>query len=691
MYRQHKRIFAFFIMIFLTIQSTLILFAQNNVAAETDPMVVDGELDLQHHTIAENDPIELEGEWEFYWLELLSPEEVEDYTPHIVPVFDDWNNYSLDDQRLDRYGYATYFMTIQLNETAAGEVFSLYMPSIATAYDLWVNGELITSGGEVAVNRAEMTPGNRPHVVTFQTDTSEIELLLQVSNYHQRKSGLWEPITFGTAEQIADQRERSIILQVFVIGSIFIIGFYHIVLYFQRPKHQSALFLAIVCFCVAMRTMFLKDNLFVHLFPGVRWEIFVSIEYLVALIALIFFLLFVREGFSMKIPVKINRFFILALAVYSLFVIVTPARVFTNTFFIFQSLIIMIMVTIVIASIMGVLRRQEGAYLNLIAILVLSAAVMNDIFYYSNWISTDEFVSVGLLFYLFTQSIHLARRFSRSFDKVEHLTEELKQLNQTLERKVESRTMELQQANTRLQKMEEARRRLFANVSHELNTPLTFIQGYIKAMMDGVIPKDDSTYLRTVYDDTKMMSHMIDDLQMLSKLESGQIELSFELVEVRTFFSNLIEKEKAIFEKNGLALHYVEDIPADQTFVYIDPIRMEQAVMNLIINAEKYTPEGGSITLKLDFDKKASEQLSVSIIDTGTGIAEADLAHVFERFYKAKKKNNGSGKGGGLGLAIVKEIMDTHHGSVGVHSELGKGTTFFFTLPIQQKNEREHR
>src|SRR5699024_4336311 len=156
------------------------------------------------------------------------------------------------------------------------------------------------------------------------------------------------------------------------------------------------------------------------------------------------------------------------------------ARVFTNSFTVYQTFFFITMLLIVITSFIGVIRKAEGSYLSFFAMLVLFAAVLNDIFYYSNRISTNEFVSVVLLFYLFIQSVHLARRTSRSFDNVERLSTELKEMNVSLEKKVEKRTGELRKANSSLQKMEQARRKLLASVSHELNTPLTFIQGYIK-------------------------------------------------------------------------------------------------------------------------------------------------------------------------------------------------------------------
>lgn len=185
----------------------------------------------------------------------------------------------------------------------------------------------------------------------------------------------------------------------------------------------------------------------------------------------------------------------ISLLLYCLFVIIFPARIYTNSYSVFQVLILLMIFIVVAASIKEYRRRREGSGLNLIVLIIFSATVISDFFYYRLWISTDELVSLGLLFYLFTQSMHLARKFSRSFEQAERLSQELQQLNESLEKKIAARTIELQNMYQELQKAESARRRLLSSVSHELQTPLTSLQGYVKAMLDGVVLKIQLTYV----------------------------------------------------------------------------------------------------------------------------------------------------------------------------------------------------
>lgn len=676
--------------VFIVIISITFL-TQYSTEVEASSLIVNGQLDLSNKELSEEGPFKLNGDWNFYWQKLLEPTDFKQSVPlhsTLINVPSSWSNQLIDDIALPRDGYGTYRLTLRLNEAEQGKLVSLNMHSIATAYRLWVNDELLASNGVVGDSRDKMIPKEYAKIVTFEVNQPEIEILLQVSNFHQRKSGLWGSITFGTLEQITEHRERGIAIQLFVVGCIFIIGFYHLVLFLILRIEYSALFLAFACFGVVVRTLLLKDTLLISMFPQINWEVAVTLEYLGALIALLFFLLFVKQEMAKDISNKLTNFLVSVVIVYSLFVIFTLARIFTNTFLFFQLLASLIMLIIVIVSVISALRKREGAYLNVVAMLVLFIAVLNDVFYYSQMISTDEFVSLGLLFYLFTQSVHLSKRFAHSFTNVEKLSKELQGLNHSLEQKVVKRTEELQEANKSLQKIESARRRLLASVSHELNTPLTFIQGYIKAMIDGVISKDDSTYLRAVYSDTQMMAHSIQDLQELSKLESGQVSFRFESLDMQAFVLQLYEEQKQVVQERGFHFHYKETVfnarSDDKVFCKIDPIRIKQVYINLLTNAQKFTPAGGVISVEVEIPSLSnSKEVKVSIRDTGQGISEKDLPFIFSHFYKVNRTTNEEQRGVGLGLAIAKEIIEFHEGSVGVKSEQGKGSAFFFTIPIQ--------
>lgn len=669
---------------FLVIMSS---FTNNSVDARTSsvPIVVDGQLDLRQQDIDTNSPLKLNGEWEFYWQQLLEPNDLESpmlkNKNELIQVPISWNN--TEEKKYSKYGYGTYRLKIHVDENMQGKLVTLNIRNVATAYKIWVNGELLAMNGVVGKTREEMVAKNYSKLVTFEVEEPSIELLIQVSNFHQRKAGLWDTITIGSAEQMAEQRERAVIFQLFVVSGIFIVGFYHAVLFFAHRREKAAFYLSIVCLAVVVRTLLLKDTLLIKLFPQISWGVGVTLEYLAALVALFFFLVVIKHQMPEDVPPWLLRLLNTSLAVYGIFVLFAPVRIFTNSFFIFQALTVVVVLSIYLISIVGVKRKRKGALFNVVSMTVLLIAVLNDVFYYSSKISTDEFFSIGLFVYLFMQSIQLSRQYSRYFSNVEKMSQELYVLNQTLERKVDERTEELRGVNDSLQKMEQARRGLLANVSHELNTPLTFIQGYIKAMIDGVISRDDSTYLRTIYSDTQMMARIIQDLQDLSKLESGQASFQLELVEIQSFLKSLYEKEKLFIQEKGLQFYYKEEASVPMMCL-LDAVRIKQVYMNLIINAKKFTSSGGMIGVEVEYLEKF---VKISVHDSGRGIAEEDLPFIFDRFYKTDQTTHEEIRGAGLGLAIVKEIIEAHGGTIHVTSEKGKGSVFSFILPIQLLDE----
>ena len=227
-----------------------------------------------------------------------------------------------------------------------------------------------------------------------------------------------------------------------------------------------------------------------------------------------------------------------------------------------------------------------------------------------------------------------------------------------------------------LEKGEQSRRQLTADIAHELRTPLTVIEGTVDGIIDGVF-KPDTEHLRSIKEQASLLTHLISDLRDISLAESGQLELNLaptDIVElVRRMVSNY---EINALEKNvRIKLEEVTQIPE----IRIDPVRMEQVISNLLTNAIRHTPSGGSITVTI---KNGEGGLAISVADTGEGIATEDLPHVFERFYRSGSSRARKEGGTGLGLAIVKQMVEAHGGKVWVESKMGTGSIFSILLPF---------
>ncbi|MCU0794174.1 MAG: ATP-binding protein [Opitutaceae bacterium] len=234
---------------------------------------------------------------------------------------------------------------------------------------------------------------------------------------------------------------------------------------------------------------------------------------------------------------------------------------------------------------------------------------------------------------------------------------------------------------TRQKRLENVRKDFVANVSHELRTPLAVIKGYVETLVDShdTMPlADRDKFLKTIQRHADRLNSLLEDLLVLSRLESAQHGLARERVDLGRLLHDALEDFRARPESAGhrLSLSVDEAVPP----ILADPLKLGQVVDNLVVNALKYTPAGSRIAISARI--RDADTVELAVRDDGPGIPESDLPHIFERFYRVEKGRAREKGGTGLGLSIVKHIVQLHGGKVWAESKPGAGTTFFLTLPI---------
>ena len=228
------------------------------------------------------------------------------------------------------------------------------------------------------------------------------------------------------------------------------------------------------------------------------------------------------------------------------------------------------------------------------------------------------------------------------------------------------------------ERLEQTRRDYVANVSHELRTPLTAMRGLVEPLADGMVKKEEDRqrYYGIILHETMRLSRLIDDMLELSRLQARTLAFKTFPFDLNKLLSEFETKFKPVLEDAELNFS-VEYKTGPLPTVMGNPDRVEQIIVILLDNAKKYTPAGGSITISTEYSDE-TDQVLVSVIDTGQGIHEYDIDHIFDRFYKADRARGK--KGTGLGLAIAKELLSYMGETITVQSEYGEGTTFTFTL-----------
>ncbi|RBW67495.1 sensor histidine kinase [Bacillus taeanensis] len=230
-----------------------------------------------------------------------------------------------------------------------------------------------------------------------------------------------------------------------------------------------------------------------------------------------------------------------------------------------------------------------------------------------------------------------------------------------------------------LKRYRDNRQEFFANISHELRTPITYLDGYANLLKEGLYQSEEEKqqYVTIIQQESKRLIQLINDLFNLAKMEEGRFELNFEEVNIVEAAENVVSKIvlKATQKNLSLYLEAEDDLPS----VYGDGLRIEQVFINLLENSIHYTEQG---FIRLRISMKANDTAAIIVEDTGIGIPEEELSQIFERFHRVEKSRSRNHGGSGLGLAIVKKLVELQKGEIRVTSKVGKGTRFEILLPV---------
>jgi signal transduction histidine kinase len=228
-----------------------------------------------------------------------------------------------------------------------------------------------------------------------------------------------------------------------------------------------------------------------------------------------------------------------------------------------------------------------------------------------------------------------------------------------------------------LQRQEEERRSMLADIAHELRTPLSVLRGNLEAMLDGLLePRHEQ--LSVLHEQSVALSRLIDDLRTLSLAAEGHLELHRQPTDVAELARRVVGEMEAGAKEREIALSV--EAPESLPRPALDSDRIGQVLRNLIDNALRYTPASGRVRVTV---RPQAEGVTVTVSDTGAGIAREDLPHVFDRFYRADGSRTRATGGSGLGLAIVKQLVEAHGGEVWAESDAGRGSVFSFALPLK--------
>ncbi len=632
------------------------------IASDEYPVAINGELDLSGWDFDKNGVVKLDGQWAFYWQQLLSPQDF--FQPEGITMTDSffipgrWDGRLIEGVEQTGDGFATFRLLVKVNPAA--RILAIRIKEESSAYTLWINGKEVARNGVVGDSPEHMVAQYLLQLKPFVVDSDSLEFVLQVSNFHHRKGGVWFPIELGNFSDIQNRQYLAWAVDLFLFGSLLVMGLYYLFIFLLRKKEYSAIYFSVFCLLIAVRTVFTNTRFFVYLFPDFPWEIIYKIELLTVTVTFPVMLMFIHSLY----PRECSRYVVRGIqaigVLTSIFVVLVDARLSSHIVVPYQLVIVFLYLNITYVLVRAVLRKRSGAGIILIGMTLLYASIINDVLASQAIISTPFLASIGMLLLALSQSFGLARNFVAAFNSVERLSSELEQKNLQLILK------------------DKLKDEFLANTSHELRTPLHGMIGIAESLL--VSTKDNAVdgtrkSLELIVDSGQRLSRLVNEILDFLRLKHKDFTLERQSVDLYSLIDSVIMLTDQLAKARSLKL--INNLPTDLTAVFGDQNRLQQVLYNLIGNAIKYTEQGQvQVTAHLQ-----GEEVIVSVVDTGVGIASDRLQAIFQPFEQADNTSTQQTESSGLGLGICRQLVELHGGRLSVESTPGKGSCFSFNLP----------
>jgi diguanylate cyclase (GGDEF)-like protein len=444
----------------LLIIGILPLVIGRNLYSSAALKAIEGKLDLTEQHL-ENQVYSLEGEWEFYWNQLVSPNELlNEQDKTYIDVPSSWNRHPIKNSHAGN-GYATYRLTFKLPNDGD---FALKIPRISTAYKLWVNDTLIASAGTVGESIETATPQTFSQVVFFEGHQGENELLIQVANFHHRSGGLVDRIELGSVKQVSRLEFERSAKGFALFGALVCLGVYHFILFFfRREGNSSALYFGLFCLLIGTRILLSGNGYLYVFFPEMNWEIAQKILTLTYYISVPLALMFFQSIFPRYFKNKWINVSKIMSVIFSLSVILTPTRIFTVIRIGYQIWSIWVILYVLFIFMKILIHREKNSWLIGGGMAALLISSMNDILFFTPWINDNSqaffksiivggnLTPIGLFIFALANSLVIGKRFASALTKEEETSEELIQVNANLDEIVRERTEELLQIREKIE------------------------------------------------------------------------------------------------------------------------------------------------------------------------------------------------------------------------------------------------
>lgn len=603
----------------------------------------------------------MEGPWKVRWNELAPPDDMfrpDDPRDTLFELPGTWNDATFRGRRIGPFGCATFALEIKVPDSLDG--LAIDIPEALTASRLYANGILIAENGKPGTTRATTIARatNLFRAFPVEPESGRIRVVYQIANFESNEGGTYHVPRIGLLERAGQEIVLRASKEAFLIGVLLLLGIYHLLLLAMRRDDRTLLPLALNCLLWGFR-FFVEEGTghrpITAIWPDISFQALARMEVIPFYLTFPTLLYFFGNFFPGLVHRKV------LMATYALVfalvagVLATPPSIFGQFLPLGGLIALASAVYICIVFARAIREGREGSILMTMGCSIFILCGLSDLLQATGLAPTGYHLDWGAFALACSNSLVVARRYSRAFQRMTIQSQELLRLDRIKDD-------------------------FLANTSHELRTPLHGIIGISESILarDGPhLPESAREDMDAIVASAGRLSHLVNDILDFSKLRHGDIALNPTPLDLSASVDRVLQHFRPAVTKKGVGLH--QNLSSSIPAVLADSDRLDQILFNLLGNAVKFTDRGEiSVSARLTGDF-----VELEVRDSGMGISTADRERVFEAF----EQGAGSDRGGtGLGLSITRHLVEMHGGTITVESDLGSGSTFRLTLPIAPGN-----
>lgn len=651
----------------------------------------DGKLDLNNFDFKKNNYLLLKGEVEFYWKQLLTPEDFigTNNKKVFVTIPSDWRNYKIENHNLDSFGYATYRFKIRISDL---ELYALKILNFSTSFKIFIDGKLLLEGGKVADNRKDCIPEEKPYFITFMPDDKEIDFIIQVANFHHRQGGFWEYVKFGKAEQLKKSVKYEVIIELLIIGFILFIALYHLILFILNKNLLYLLYFSITNLFQLIRLATTGEHIIYDFIPFFHnnYELLKKISVISYLFAAIFSMIVIIEVLDFN-KRKIINLIIFSYTIYSIVLLILPYHTGFMILNLGHFITVLLSVYTIILVIINLKKDMLFSFLCLFGYSISFIFAVHDILYSLFIIMSYGFLaSYGMISLNIIQAFALSYKYNLTFKDIRKLKDELviknrelKDWGTKLEENVKLRTNELSLTNEKLIKVNSLKDKLFSIISHDLKDSFGSFKYYMEYIHFLYETNDKEKIEESFYLTKRSLDNiyqLLDNLLSWARTQQKSYIFDPDNYSINIMLADILNYFGPIAKGKNIKIitTFNEELTG-----YFDKNQIFTVFRNIISNAIKFSKENSDILIHGNVIEHFNK---IVIEDFGVGIGNDRLEYLFDDTTNISTVGTNNEKGTGIGLKIAKEFMTINNGKIEVESFLGMGTKFYILIPLKNEN-----